>query len=71
MNSLNFKDEEGGIKIVSPDWPHICNKLDSVYVDSKVVVFYPDFPQEYGPEQMEGVDPKFGVRILKVVGDVS
>ena len=47
------------------------NHLDSVYVDSKVVVFYPDFPQEYGPEQMEGVDPKFGVRILKVVGDVS
>ena len=47
------------------------NYLDSVYVDSKVVVFYPDFPQEYGPEQMEGVDPKFGVRILKVVGDVS
>ena len=47
------------------------NHLDSVYVDSKVVVFYTDFPQEYGPEQMEGVDPKFGVRILKVVGDVS
>ena len=49
----------------------VSTYLDSVYIDSKVVVFYPDFPQEYGPEQMEGVDPKFGVRILKVVSDVS